>query len=1305
MATIGMVEPFDTEHPENWNAYAERVDFFLEANGITTDGDKRAAFLSICGPTTIAGATTAKIVCRFKFHQRRQQPGEGMAKFINALRNLGEGCNFGSVLNDMIRDRIVCGVVEESLQQRLLAKETLTLDVAQATALAFEAAARNVSDLRGTPDGFLKKIDNRKEMTKLCFRCDESHSSETCRFKTAVCRFCGKMGHIERACLRKKRNRGSKRSEQVKAVASDNDSGRQNESDSEEGTEYSIHRVSPGDPGKLQVKLLLNSTACCLEVDSGAAYTVISASCFNSLRRKPNLERNTIILRDYQGNMIETLGTGYVRVEYKNVHKTLPVIVIKGTRVVNLLGRNWFEPLNINVSGINQVHNAVLNNVIQTELESEFAEVFDGTLGVFRGPPISLNLPRDVNPIVCKVRKVPFALRPLIEDELDRLQQQGVIEPVTHPRWATPIVPVVKASNEIRLCADYRITVNKVLRPETYPIPNVQDMLANLAGGRVFAKLDLTQAYQQLTVDDEAAEAQTIITHKGAFRVKRLQFGISNAPQIFQQLIDQRLQGIPGVMPYFDDILVVAKDEAQLLGRLREVLTRFREDGLKLKKAKCVFNVHEIEFLGHKISSRGLEPAEEKIQAIIRAPAPSNVTELQAFLGLVNFYGPFLESKATIAEPLHKLLHKNVTFRWGRDEAQAFGRVKSLLTKKPILCHYHEGRKLILTVDASSFGVGMVLSQPQENGREAPIAFHSRTLSKPERNFAQVDKEALAIMVGVTKFHNYIFGRKVEIRTDHKPLLGILGENKHCPNEISPRMLRWRYNLSAYDYNLVHVAGKKIPHADALCRLPLPTTREDVPRCADVLMFECVEESPVSAQDVARQTAKDPVLARVRDFALSGWPTSLRDLQSDIKPYWTRRNDITSYRNCLLTGTRVIIPPGERKRILQVLHEAHPGIIRMKALARSYVWWPGVDSDIEDFVAKCEICQQHRHMPPKAPIHPWEFAREPWQRIHVDHAGPVNGNYFLLVVDSYSKWLEMRRVPSLSSTTTIQVLREIFATHGLPDVIVSDNGTAFTSEEFKLFAKKNGCRAVNVAPYKPSSNGQAERMVQFAKDSLKKMGKGDVETRISRFLLAQHATPCTTTGQSPAELLMGRRITTALDRIKPSLTTEMDQKRDQLLGTEVRSFKEGQHVGVRSYVPGDKWIPAQVMQKTGPVSYKVQTPEGKLLHRHSNQMVTRPIEQEVPGIETSSETDEDEQEAIPERAEQPMASPEGSLRAKLPSPEGGTTPRPSTPRPERNRRPPRHLQDYECAYVKGEECCVRTGDAGRYATGQEWQRR
>ncbi|KRX70380.1 LanC-like protein 2 [Trichinella sp. T6] len=386
-------------------------------------------------------------------------------------------------------------------------------------------------------------------------------------------------------------------------------------------------------------------------------------------------------------------------------------------------------------------------------------------------------------------------------------------------------------------------------------------------------------------------------------------------------------------------------------------------------------------------------------------------------------------------------------------------------------------------------------------------------------------------------------------------------------------MLRWSILLNACDYTINYRPGKEIANADALSRLPKQSTENNGSHNPVILLLETIDNSPLHSKDIARITAKDPILTRMNER---------------LKPYVTCQHEISIHNGCLLWGSRVIIPLQARHKILKELHVGHPGIVRMKALARCYVWWPKLDTEIENLVRTCELCQQSRASPPHAPVHKWESPRIPWSRIHVDLAGPIYGKNFLIVVDAFSKWLEVRVLKNTISESVISCLRQIFSIHGLPDIIVSDNATSRPP---------------------PFTRSQAERMVRTTKEFLKKMTQCDWEYNLANFLFCQHVTPCTTTGKSPAELLMNRRLRT-LDRLQA----------DEY---------------AKNYSSEKTWKPAIVVTPRGPLSYQVQSEDGQLWRRHIDQLRKRYVTAEqnhsAERIEAQKdETGERTVEAIPD---------------------------------------------------------------------------
>ena len=362
-----------------------------------------------------------------------------------------------------------------------------------------------------------------------------------------------------------------------------------------------------------------------------------------------------------------------------------------------------------------------------------------------------------------------------------------------------------------------------------------------------------------------------------------------------------------------------------------------------------------------------------------------------------------------------------------------------------------------------------MISHYLETEGEKPVAFASRTLTAAEKKYSQLDKEALSIIFGIKKFQQYLQGRHFTIMSDHKPLQYLFGEGKPIPVLASARIRRWALILSSHDYKIEFRPGQQHGNADVLSRLPLPASVEETsPPGEVVLLMETLHNTPVDSKMIRRWTDLDPVLSKVQRLAQSGWKHTSEE---NLKPYQNRSSELSVQDSCVLWGDRVIIPKAGRDRTLQVLHNGHPGITKMKQLARSVVWWPGIDSDIEKRVKSCQMCSLHQKSPPVAPLHPWEWPRKPWTRLHIDYAGPFMGKMFLVIIDSYSKWLEVTPVPSADTFQTLTVLRQVFSSHGIPETIVSDNGAAFTSSEFEMFTRQNGIRHLTTTPYHPSTNG------------------------------------------------------------------------------------------------------------------------------------------------------------------------------------------------------------------------------------------
>ena len=310
------------------------------------------------------------------------------------------------------------------------------------------------------------------------------------------------------------------------------------------------------------------------------------------------------------------------------------------------------------------------------------------------------------------------------------------------------------------------------------------------------------------------------------------------------------------------------------------------------------------------------------------------------------------------------------------------------LVSAKVLAHYDPDLPMKMAADASAYGVGAVILHVYPNGYERPIAFASRTLTKSEKNYAQLEKEALALIFGVKHFHPYLYARSFTLVTDHRPLTTILSPHKGIPSLAAARLQRWAIILSAYQYNIEFKRTQLHGNADALSRLPLPVDAPPETYGVDVFNIAQVDSLPVTAAQLGQATCRDPVLSKVLHFTKSGWP---QNVSENLKPYWNKRHELTVEGNCVMWGIRVIVPEKFQTRIVQELHQEHQGIARMKSIARSYVWWPKLDQRLEKTARNCLSCQQVKNVPAVAPLHPWVWPSKPWQRVHIDFAGPLKG--------------------------------------------------------------------------------------------------------------------------------------------------------------------------------------------------------------------------------------------------------------------------------------------------------------------------
>ncbi|KAL9951197.1 hypothetical protein ACROYT_G043817 [Oculina patagonica] len=531
-----------------------------------------------------------------------------------------------------------------------------------------------------------------------------------------------------------------------------------------------------------------------------------------------------------------------------------------------------------------------------------------------------------------------------------------------------------------------------------------------------------------------------------------------------------KLTGFSGsVMPVLGVARMICKDEECHDEALRNVLERAREKGVKLKKQKCEIKIPEVVYIGDKITKDGIKPDESKIEAILYLPSPQNKKDVERLLGMV-------------------------------------------LTSKPVLSYYDVNKPVKLSVDASQSGLGAVLLQDNQ-----PVACASKSLTDCQKGYAQIEKETLAIEFGCERFHQYLYGKEIEVESDHKPLEAIFAKPiAKAPPRIQGLLLR----LQHYQLNVKYVPGKLMFIADALSRVHLETTNtnQGIPDAETEMQIHLlVANLPISEQklkEFQEATKADQPLQTVAQLTKQGWPDHKNKVPADAKPYWSFKEEIHEADGILFKSHKMIVPERLRPEMLKRIHESHLEIEKSKRRARDILYWPNMNAQITEVIANCSSCLKHRKNNTKEPLIQHEVPDRPWQKIACD-LFTLGGKAYLLTVDYYSIWVEigLLRDSTLISEVITQ-LKSTFARYGIPDEVISDNGPQLSTRKFKQFADSWEFKHTTTSPKHPQANEQVEKAVGTAKSVLKKVYEDGTDPYIA--LLENRNTPITGLSYSPA---------------------------------------------------------------------------------------------------------------------------------------------------------------------------------------------
>lgn len=739
-----------------------------------------------------------------------------------------------------------------------------------------------------------------------------------------------------------------------------------------------------------------------------------------------------------------------------------------------------------------------------------------------------IHLKNNAKPIAHAPRRVPHAIKDKLKKKLDELVENNIIEKANgYNEWVNHLVTVEKRDKErsLRLCIDPQELNSSISDEHTY-IPTFEDVATQVHDMKYFTVLDLKDGFWHVKLNKESSKLCTFATPFGSYRFLRMPFGIKTAPSAFQKMNYENFGDIKNVTIYIDDILIMGRDKREHDETLMKVLERARERGVRFNANKIQLATQEVKYLGHIFKLNEIKPDPERLLAIEHMGPPKNKTDLQTFLGVVNFLQPFIQNLSEKTAPLRELLKKNVVFDWTELHTKVIDDIKQHILNSNILVPFDPKKEVIIQCDASQNGLGCCLLQDNK-----PISFASRSLTSGERNYAQIEKEMLSILFACNKFNFYAYGRKVKVINDHKPLLGIMRKEIH---EISSAKLqRMKLKLLNYDIILEHAPGKTIQLADYLSRYMIKSdeNEEDKSLTESILTINVSDERKMELQ---RETEEDEILKKIMEYCRNGWPNNKSNCPVEIRYYYKLRNDILLEDQLLFYKERIIIPKSMREMILNKLHEPHFGVTKTQRRASDSVFWPCINNEIEQVVSNCRVCQENSTNNQKEPLISHDIPNQPFKKVACDILEHKAKNY-LALSDFYSKWIELIKLNRKTAEEINKQLLRIFTTFGYPHIIVADN-MPFGSFQCKEFANKYDIKIITSSPNYAQSNGMAEKTVDICKRIL---NKSENEEEVLNALLAYRTTPTKYMSYSPAELLQNRVLRTNIpmhaNKFKPKL--------------------------------------------------------------------------------------------------------------------------------------------------------------------------
>lgn len=1095
-----------------------------------------------------------------------QQKGENVLEYFHKKMHLCSSLNLSFCETKM---QVLEGLYSKELSMHLLSRNHTDSDELLNDILSFErldaSRALRIRQYTSAPKELSTKTpastrttNTRQTATsnsivggpvRICFNCgSKSHIASSCtkpRIEKGACYQCGSTTHQRSKCPSLVRTTKKQEETSKDGATNDGESRVMN-------VNYERPKSTQNHPGPYEVICECNfpvdpDTLCGITfvaiIDTGSPISLLKREL---LPNNPDVIKpldNSCNFSGINGTKLELLGIFETEILiYSNMFNLRFYVVPGNTMVMNaILGRDFVNNPNVNlcfqngsvrlnlIDNINRMNGTEsLQQILCVDYEHEFEGVKEiininpKAEFMYRNEFLKLyndeyvlgkrclqdstdpNLEMKIilkhdQPISYRARRISYSDREKLKTIIDDLSKEGIIRPSRSP-YSSPIVLVRKKTGDLRLCVDYR-ELNKITVKDNFPAPLIDDQIDKLKNKKYFSLLDLKNGFHHVRMNETSIPFTSFVTPLGQFEYLKMPFGLTNAPKVFSRFTQQIFADLikrEEIILYMDDILIATEAVPEHFIILKKVFNLAAKFDLKFRLDKCSFLYSCIEYLGYIIDEVGVRPSPRNIDSVKNYPVPTNQKQVRQFLGLASYFRRFIPNFSLIAKPLHNLLKKEIQFVFGNAEQCAFDALKNQLSEAPILSIYSPSAETELHCDASSYGYGSVLLQKQVTGKLHPVFYFSQRTTQAESRYHSFELECLAVVYSIKRFHVYLAGIHFKIITDCNSFRLTLEKQN-----INPRISRWALFLQNYDFEIAHRPGTKMGHVDALSR------------CHNILVLE----ANTFEQILSVKQGIDEKIVEIRN-----------NLEKKSDKHFELREGLVYRKD---KGRLLFyVPKAMESNVIRSCHDdmAHIGLEKVVENIRRIYWFPDMKLKVRDYIFNCLKCIEYSPITGKREgyLHNIPKGDRPFLTVHVDHLGPLektkNSNKFILVViDSFSKFVKCYPSKTTKTEEVVLHLKNYFRTYSKPKRLVSDRGTAFTSNDFKTFLLSESVEQILIATGTPRANGQVEIVNRSIVPMLAKISEpsNEWDRVLYKVEFAINNTIHRSTGQTPSRLLFG----------------------------------------------------------------------------------------------------------------------------------------------------------------------------------------